>query len=79
MSKWIVFKAAGDEYGWENRKFAHSDSLTTIICEQLDYSKDEIPEKGYRPPTDRLYFLVWTLQMVELKLQLPNSKQKMNE
>lgn len=33
MSKWIVFKAAGDEYGWENRKFAHSDSLTTIICE----------------------------------------------
>lgn len=50
MSTWIVFKAAGDEYGWENRKFAHSNSLTNIICEQLDYSKDEIPAKGYRPP-----------------------------
>ncbi|HBL13840.1 MAG TPA: hypothetical protein DD379_21075 [Cyanobacteria bacterium UBA11162] len=50
MRKWIVFKATEDEYGWEDRKFAHSNSLTSILTEHFDSSDDNLPEIGYRPP-----------------------------
>ncbi len=50
MRKWIVFKATGDEYDWENRKFQHSGSLTNILAEHFDSSDSELPQPGYRPP-----------------------------
>jgi hypothetical protein len=50
MRKWILFKATEDEHGWEDRKFTHSNSLTSILAEHFDSSDDGLPEIGYRPP-----------------------------
>jgi len=53
MRKWIVFKASGEEEGWEERAFAHNHSLTNILCEHFDSSNKGLPERGYRP-TERV-------------------------
>lgn len=46
--KWVIFKA-DDEHGWEDRMFAHTHSLTDILCEHFDSTGSEVPEPGYRP------------------------------
>lgn len=50
MRKWIVFRADKHQPGWENRKYAHTESLTKTLFEHYDCSDETIPEPGYRPP-----------------------------
>ena len=45
----VMFLAAGDEHGWEERKFSHTNSLTNILCTHYDCTGSEPPEVGYRP------------------------------
>ncbi len=50
MRKWIVFRAEKRQPGWENRKYAHTGSLTKTLFEHYDCSGKADPEPGYRPP-----------------------------
>ena len=50
MRKWIVFRAEKRQPGWEDRKFAHTGSLTKTLFEHYDCSDKALPEPGYRPP-----------------------------
>ncbi|NJK38247.1 MAG: hypothetical protein HC835_11365 [Oscillatoriales cyanobacterium RM2_1_1] len=50
MRKWIVFRAEKRQPGWEDRKYAHTGSLTKNLFEHYDCSDRELPEPGYRPP-----------------------------
>jgi hypothetical protein len=49
MRKWIIFRAEKRQPGWEGRKYAHTGSLTKVLCEYFDCSDQAIPEPGYRP------------------------------
>jgi hypothetical protein len=49
MRKWIIFRAEKRQPGWEDRKYAHTGSLTKVLCEHFDCSDQAIPEPGYRP------------------------------
>jgi hypothetical protein len=49
MRKWIIFRAEKRQPGWENRKLAHTGSLTKTLAEYLDCSDQGLPEPGYRP------------------------------
>ena len=50
MRKWIVFRVHKQQPGWEDRKYAHTGSLTKTLAEHYDCSDSQIPEVGYRPP-----------------------------
>ncbi|AFZ22484.1 hypothetical protein Cylst_0107 [Cylindrospermum stagnale PCC 7417] len=50
MRKWIVFRAEKRQPGWEERKYAHTGSLTKTLAEHYDCSDKPLPEPGYRPP-----------------------------
>ena len=50
MRKWIVFRAEKRQPGWEERKYAHTGSLTKTLFEHYDCSDKALPEPGYRPP-----------------------------
>jgi hypothetical protein len=50
MRKWIVFRAEKRQPGWEDRKYAHTGSLTKTLAEHYDCSDQPLPEPGYRPP-----------------------------
>jgi hypothetical protein len=36
MRKWMIFRAEKRQPGWENRKLAHTGSLTKTLAEHLD-------------------------------------------
>lgn len=44
----IMFLAASGEQGWEERKFAHTNAFTNILCTHYDCTGEEPPEAGYR-------------------------------
>jgi hypothetical protein len=50
MRKWIIFRAEKRQPGWEDRKYAHTGSLTKTLFEHYDCSDRALPEIGYRPP-----------------------------
>lgn len=50
MRKWIVFRAEKGQPGWQERKYAHTGSLTKTLAEHYDCSDKQLPEPGYRPP-----------------------------
>ncbi|MEB3281823.1 MAG: hypothetical protein VKK42_23160 [Lyngbya sp.] len=50
MRKWIVFRAEKRQPGWQERKYAHTGSLTKTLFEHYDCSDSPLPEPGYRPP-----------------------------
>ncbi|HLP90284.1 MAG TPA: hypothetical protein VK184_17065 [Nostocaceae cyanobacterium] len=50
MGKWIVFRAEKGQPGWQERKYAHTGSLTKTLAEHYDCSDKQLPEPGYRPP-----------------------------
>lgn len=50
MRKWIVYRAEKRQPGWQDRKYAHTGSLTKTLCEHYDCSNKALPEPGYRPP-----------------------------
>ena len=49
VKRLVMFLATGDEHGWEDRKFAHTNALTNILCTHYDCTGSELPEVGYRP------------------------------
>ncbi len=50
IRRWILFRAEQRQPGWEERKYAHSGSLTKTLAEQYDCSDQPLPEPGYRLP-----------------------------
>lgn len=50
MRKWIIFRAEKRQPGGEDRKYAHTGSLTKNLCEHYDCSDKPLPKIGYRPP-----------------------------
>jgi len=50
MRRWIVFRADKRQPGWQDRKYAHTGSLTKTLGEHYDCSDTPLPEVGYRPP-----------------------------
>ena len=50
MRRWIVFRADKRQPGWQDRKYAHTGSLTKTLGEHYDCSDTLLPEVGYRPP-----------------------------
>ncbi|WP_413167881.1 hypothetical protein ACL6C3_14370 [Capilliphycus salinus ALCB114379] len=50
MRKWIIFRAEKRQPGWQERKYAHTGSLTKTLFEHYDCSDSPLPEPGYRPP-----------------------------
>jgi hypothetical protein len=50
MRKWIVFRAEKRQPGWQDRKYAHTGSLTKTLAEHYDCSDQALPEPGYRLP-----------------------------
>ena len=44
---WIIYKAADDAPGWEQRQLMPSGGLTDILSEELNYS-GELPQVGDR-------------------------------
>lgn len=50
MRRWIVFRADKRQPGWQDRKYAHTGSLTKTLSEHYDCSDTPLPEVGYRPP-----------------------------
>jgi hypothetical protein len=50
MRRWILFRADKRQPGWQDRKYAHTGSLTKTLGEHYDCSDTPLPEVGYRPP-----------------------------
>ena len=50
MRRWIMFRADKRQPGWQDRKYAHTGSLTKTLGEHYDCSNTPLPEVGYRPP-----------------------------
>ncbi len=49
MRRWIVFRAEKRQPGWQERKYAHTGSLTKTLFEHYDCSDQSLPTPGYRP------------------------------
>ncbi|GAA6622423.1 hypothetical protein [Scytonema sp. NUACC26] len=50
MRRWIVFRAQKRQPGWQERKYAHTGSLTKNLAEHYDCSDEPLPEPGDRLP-----------------------------